>query len=336
MPVRFWNPGKQYTEHKEELDNAMHDVLSRGALILRPEVEEFEKKFAEYVGTKYAVALASGTDALMLSLITEAGTVVGKNEVIVPSYTFRATVEAIEHAGCVPVLADIGEDWRKYKTIHTLAIIPCHLEGKVMDWTPDDDIVMIEDACQAVGAAPIRGLAACYSFYPAKILGCFGDGGAVATDSLELYQELRKMRNHYKDAWEEGYGYNSRLDNLQAAILLVKIKYLKQAVTRRQEIARKYDSALVDLVEVPVMREVYQDYVIETGFAKKLHYFLQERGIETMLNHYPFPGDLSKGPRTLSYEENSLRLPIDPILEDTEIDEVIEGIESFFAQHAKG
>ena len=329
--IPFWSPSREYKALRPEIDHAIKDVLERGDLILRKDVEEFEQKFAQYVGAKHVIGLNSGTDALYLSLIALG---IGKgDEVITTSYTFRATVDAIMHAGATPVVADIGEDWTQYRTTRTKAIIPVHIAGEIHEWKPDPEgkILMIEDACQAIGAAPIQGTTACYSFYPAKILGCYGDGGAIATNDDELAGKLRNMRNHYKGF--TGYpGYNSRLDNLQAAILNAKMPYLVWFVQRRKEIATLYDASLKEVVTTPKTRFVYQDYIIETKHAAALHDYLMQRSIQTMLNEYVFPRVCPKKPTCVEYEKNTLRLPCTPYHTDEEIKEIISAIHDFFLQ----
>lgn len=328
VKVRFFDPGLNYVRHRAEMRDAIDYCLTRGDLILRQDVEEFEKKFAEYVGTQFAIGVASGTDALILSL--KAAGIGPGDEVITTSHSFRATVEAIHHVGATPVIADLNEDWRPYRTEKTKAIIPTHIAGDVLPWSPDPGIIMIEDACQAVGAAPVTGLTACYSFYPAKILGCYGDGGAIATNDEALYEKLKIMRNHFKGDWGP-YGYNSRLDNLQAAVLNIKMKYLSEDIARRKEIAEKYDRGLEHLpVGRPVERKVYQDYIITVDDRDALHNFLSNFGVETLKNEYPYPADLQKGPKATEYEANSLRLPCNPDITDEQVHLVIEKINEFF------
>lgn len=329
MPkVRFFDPGLTYVKIRNEMRDAIDYVLTKGDLILRQDVEDFEAKLAEYVGTKYAVGVASGTDAIILSLVA-AGVKPG-DEVITTSHSFRATVEAIHHVGAKPVLVDLGEDWKKAITPLTKAVIPAHIAGEVTDWEPVPGITMIEDACQAIGAAPIKGLTACYSFYPAKVLGCYGDGGGIATNDERLYERLKIMRNHYKGDWGP-VGYNSRLDNLQAAVLNIKMKYLPAAIKRRKEVAEMYDKGLAHLpVGRPLEREVYQDYIITCENREAMYAYLQNRGIETMKNEYPYPSTVRKGPKSLEYEAKSLRLPCNPDLTDEEVAYVITTINEFF------
>lgn len=330
--IKFFDPGKTYLRIKDEILPEIDRVLSKGSLILREDLEQFEEEFAAYVGTKYAVGVASGTDALILSM--KALGIGPGDEVIVPSYTFRATIEAIHHVGAIPILADIGEDWRDYKTPFTKAIIPAHIAGETLNWEPDEGVIMIEDACQAVGAKPVKGATACYSFYPAKLLGCFGDGGAIATDSEELYEEFKKLRNHYKGDWSK-VAYNSRLDNVQAAILRIKLKHLPNDLQKRREIASFYDESLMGCVGVPVSRAVYQDYIITCDSEDerdRLHEFLTENEIETMKNGYPFPSIYPKGERTLDYESRSLRIPCNQELTLDEVHQVAQKIKEFYGK----
>lgn len=332
MIVRFFNPGKAYLRIRDEVLPEIDRVLSAGELILQKDVEEFEKSLAEYVGTKYAVAVANGTDAIELTLYALG---IGKGDkVLVPSYTFRATVEAVHHTGATPILYDMDGKMELDKNVK--AVVVAHIAGFVQPWTKDLArlcwkwrVPLIEDTAQAIGAAPVRGIAATYSFYPAKVLGCYGDGGAVATDDVELADCLRSIRNHCKDG-REAHGFNSRLDNLQAAVLNVKLKHLPADIERRREIARMYDDALVDLVELPVKRELYQDYIIAVDQRDDLYEYLKLRGVETMKNGYPFPPDLPKGPLTQEYESRSLRLPCNPELTDSEVDRVITAIRAFY------
>ena len=328
MKVRFVDFGKEYLKIRDEILPEIDRVLSAGDLILRKDLEVFEENFAKLVGTKYAIGVASGTDALILSL--KALGITG--EVIVPSYTFRATVEAIAHAGAIPVLTDLGEDWKQYKTDKTQAIIPAHIAGEILNWQPIDGIIMIEDYAQAIGAGSVMGTTACYSFYPAKILGCYGDGGAIATNDQELYEKLKILRNHNKGDWKE-VGYNSRLDNLQAAVLNVKLRHLTHDVERRREIAMKYDKSLNIELKRPEMRKIYQDFIVECASEyerDRMYDFLKNEGVETMKNGYPFPDDFPKLPKASQYESVSLRLPCNPSLEDEEVEYVIEKIKEFY------
>ena len=329
--VRFFNPGLTYKKHRTEILDEIDRVLSEGELILRNDVEVFEKKLAEYVGTHYAVGVASGTDALILSL--KALNITGK--VLVPSYTFRATVEAVVHAGATPVLYDMDGP---VFTDDIQAWVPAHIAGEVMDQFAARvkeaqalGIIVVEDACQAIGAYPVMGTTACYSFYPAKLLGCYGDGGGIATDDKELYEKLKIMRNHFKGDWGP-VGYNSRLDNVQAAVLNVKFKYLNKEIARRKEIATRYDNELLN-VTIPTKRMVYQDYIINHHDRDGLQKHLSANGVESMANGYPFPSIVTKLPLTVAYEESSLRIPCNGDLTDDEVNYIIKTINSYESSH---
>lgn len=328
--VRFFDPGKAYLALKSELEPEIDRVLRAGDLILRNDVDEFEKNLAEYLRVKYVVGVASGSDALMLTM--KALGISRDDEVICPSYTFRATIEAICMVGATPVLTDLGDDWVPYATPRTRAVIPAHIAGETLDWEPISGIHMIEDSCQAIGAKSLTGVAACYSFYPAKILGGFGDGGAIATDDIRLYRELKGMRNHYKDSWNS-FGWNSRLDNIQAALLNVKLRHLPENIWRRKMIASTYDKRLPSVITRPNNRNLYQDYIVEFRSGSEcdsMHAFLADAAIETMKNGYPFPKATPKGPKTLDYEARSLRLPCNEVLTDAEVDRVIEKMHEYY------
>lgn len=337
MKVKFFNPGLIYKSHKEEFDSEMQRVLEAGDLILRSDVDKFEKSLAEYVGTKYAVALNSCTDALYLALCYLK---IGKgDEVLVPSRTFNASVSVIEQVGATPVFYDLNGTL-KYSN-KTKAIIPVHIEGAfdnnfsyILKMAELSHWYIIEDSAQALGAtrdnkkAGSFGIAGCFSFYPAKILGAFGDAGALTTNDEKLYNWVRDCRNHFKEDPKE-WGINSRLDNLQAAILNVRFKYLPEMLARRKEIADRYLNELVG-VELPPNTEgrVWQDFIIRTPKRDELYTFLKENGVETLKNNYPFP--VPKLPMAQEYEDQTLRLPCNETLTDSEVDFVIVKINEFF------
>lgn len=336
IDVPFWHPSRQYLAHKQEFDAAIERVLTNGDLILRDEVDRFEDDLAKFLGVRHVVSVASGTDAMILSL--KASNIGLMDEVICPSYTFRATLEAIYHVGAKPVLYDLDGRYEHLITKKTAAILPAHLEGYVREDMPQmswfcqrNGITLIEDSCQALSAAPLSGIAAAYSFYPAKILGCFGDGGAIATNNDDFAKHLKKLRNHYKGDWGYGYGFNSRLDNLQAAILLVKMKYLPESIYRRKQIAMRYDRELVG-VGLPKERMVYQDYIIvcrDFDHRDKLLKHLNENGIGATPNEYPFPGDIQKGLGAQAYEMCSIRLPATTEHTEEEVGAVIAAVNSY-------
>ena len=323
--VRFFNPGLGYRQHPE-INDAIQRVLENGDLILRKDLESFEEKLAKFTGKKYAVGLNSGTDALYLSLWA-LGIGPG-DEVIVPSHTFVATAQVVVQLGATPVLVDLDHDWRDYISERTKACIPAHIAGEFLDWPTVDGIHMIDDSCQSLGVEGFRGITQCWSFYPAKILGAYGDAGGITTDDERIANDIKELRNHWKSDYSR-WGINSRLDNVQAAVLNVKIDFLPETLRRRKEIAEMYNTGLKGPT-LPKNSEgrVWQDYIIQSLRRDALYDFLKENGVETMKNEYPFP--IQKGPRALIYEAETLRLPINELLTDEEVKYVIQCVNSFY------
>lgn len=344
-PVRFFNPGATYKAHKGEYDKAIKKVLSEGQLILRKDMEDFETWLASYVGTKYAVALNSCTDALYLALrYLKIG--VG-DEVLVPSRTFVATAQVIVQCGATPVYYDL--DGKFEITEKTKAIMPVHIEGEIaspfmaelVNICTSKGIPVIEDAAQALGAsqggikAGAFGLAGCFSFYPAKILGAFGDAGALTTNDEKLYNWVKGARAHFKETHED-WGINSRMDNLQAAILNVRRQYLEKNLLLRKGCAVMYNFGLANIegLILPPQTEgrVFQDYIVRLNSREErdaLFDFLKEKGVETMKNNYPFP--VPKLPLAQKYEDETLRLPCNDNLSMGELNIVIKRIKDFYA-----
>ena len=338
--IRFFNPGLTYKKYENEIDTELKRVMSEGQLILRKDVEDFEKILASFVGTKYAVALNSCTDALYLAL---RGLGIGQgDEVLVPSRTFVASAQVIVQVGATPVYYDT--DLSGFKTSEkTKAIIPVHIEGafdthfdEILEIAKMHNIPIIEDAAQALGAmqggkmAGSFGIAGCFSFYPAKILGAFGDAGALVTNDENMYNYVKDARNHFKDDARD-WGVNSRLDNIQAVILNIRIKDIHKMLARRQEIAEMYQEGLKDLswLKLPPHTEgrVYQDYIVRTEKRDALYQYLKDNGVETLKNNYPFP--VPKLPRAQKYEDETLRLPCSENLTNEEVAEVINLIKKF-------
>jgi len=359
------NPRLQYLVHKEEIDDAIMQVLDRGWYILGKEVEAFEDEFSAYIGTKYGIGVGSGTEGLHLSL-TACGIGIG-DEVITVSHTAVATVAAIEQAGATPVMVDIEPDFFTIDpqkitnaiTSKTKAIIPVHLYGQPVDLYPILEIAstfelrVIEDCAQAHGATfkgkrvGAYGDLACFSFYPTKNLGALGDGGIIVTDQPELAHRLSLLREY---GWAERYvsfisGWNSRLDEIQAAILRVKLRYLDQDNAARNRIAEIYQDGLSDCgIILPICRKeashVYHQYVIRTPRRDALKQHLKEKGIAALI-HYPAPVHLNPayqdrlaGRENLKETERAaqeiLSLPIYPELKKKDIQTVIEGVRTFF------
>jgi dTDP-4-amino-4,6-dideoxygalactose transaminase len=303
----------QYRSIRDEIDAAIHDVLERGLFILGPQVAAFEAEVAAYLNVRYAVGVASGTDALILAL---KGYGIGPgDEVIVPAYTFFATAEAVSHVGATPVFVDIEADTyavdvRRLEaciTPRTRAVIPVHLYGHPAEMTPILGLArryglkVIEDAAQALGAEyraqRVGGLGdvGCLSFFPSKTLGGYGDGGMVVTNDHRLADAVRKLRTH---GWRVKYepevvGYNSRLDELQASILRVKLKYLDTWNDQRRELADRYAVLLAGTgvglpIEMPAAKHVYHVYVVRVADRDVLRSQLTSKGIGTAV-YYPGP-----------------------------------------------
>lgn len=325
MKVPFVNFGAQYEAHKDEYDAAMQSCLKGGRLILQDELVAFEKNLADFLGMKYAVGVASGTDAIKIALRAKKL----DNFVTTTSYTFKATHEAIQENGARVEMVDIDE--------HRLAEdvgLPVHIEGMVAK----SRFAIMEDACQALGAEGIgySGTIA-LSFYPAKILGGIGDGGAIVTNDKDLADKARLLRHHWQTDEQERMGYCSRLDNINAAFLNVKLQYLPDILARRKEIAEKYKALEgVGDIKLPYYQEgrVWQDYVIETEDSLLLVDWLKSNGIQTLGQGMTPPHiaqDTDKVlPNTERLYEQMLRLPCNETLTDEQIDYVIETVKEFY------
>lgn len=312
MKIPFVDLGAQYVAHEAEIDAAIKGVIINSAFIGGPYLAAFEANFAKYIGARHCLGVGNGTDALFIALKCLG---IGEgHEVITAANSFIATSEAITLAGARVVFADCDEqtytiDISKIEALitpKTKAIIPVHIYGQPADMDAIADIAgrhrlfIVEDAAQAHGAAyrgrnvGTFGQYACFSFFPGKNLGAYGDAGAVVTADDELATKARMFANHgrlqkYNHAFE---GVNSRLDGLQAAILDVKLKYLNQWTERRRAIARIYDEALGDVVGIPYTRpdarHVYHLYVIRSARRDMIMSALADKGIATGI-HYPIP-----------------------------------------------
>ena len=347
-----------------ELDRAIARVLASGNYILGPEVEAFEAEFAAYCGTAQCVATGSGTDALRLAL-TACG-VGPRDEVITASHTAVPTAAAVRLTGAAPVLVDVDPDTYTMSparaagalTPRTRALLPVHLYGQCADMDPlrrlagERDLVLIEDACQAHGAT-YRGVRAgaigrlgCFSFYPTKNLGAYGDGGAVCTDDDELAAQLRLSRNHglTRNYSHRTVAGNSRLDELQAAILRAKLVYLDEWNERRRTLAALYAECLSGLpVTLPIAADwgehAYHLYVIRARQRDELLVHLRENGVDAGI-HYPVPvhrqpafsdsrsdADL---PVTDALADEVLSLPMYPELTEDQVSHVADLVRAFF------
>ncbi|MBD3340630.1 MAG: aminotransferase class I/II-fold pyridoxal phosphate-dependent enzyme [Candidatus Lokiarchaeota archaeon] len=365
--VKFIDYSYWYNIEKEEIDAILQDCLSRGQLLLRDEVESFESNLAKYVGTKYAVATSNCTDSLRLSL-TAAGIGPG-DEVITSAHTFAATVAAIEQVGAEPVLADIKSDdhlidiesVKRLITSKTRCIIPVSLNGRVADLeeiedlAADHEILLIEDAAQGLGGyrngrmAGSFGIAGCFSFYPAKTLGALGDAGAITTNSEDMYNKLIALRNHNRtsDGDIKKWGFNCRLDNIQAAVLDFRLTRLEEYIKKRRHIASMYHEGLNEIEEIMLPpndrndrenRDAYQNFELEAKNRDELLNFLKAEGIEIILpwggkaihQFSAFHGDSSYLWVTDRVFDQIMTLPMHVALKDDEVEYVIELVRQFY------
>lgn len=311
--VPFVDLKAEYRAIKTDIDEAIARVLESSQFVLGDEVEAFEREFAAFCGTKHSVAVNSGTSALHLALL--AAGVVEDDEVITVPFTFVATVAAIRYVGARVVFVDIDArsfaiDVRQIEraiTPRTKAVIPVHLYGQPADIDPLREIAarhgltIIEDAAQAHGArykgraAGSLGDAGCFSFYPSKNLGAYGEGGIVTTNRDDLADRIRLLRNWGQRTKYEHViaGYNARMQGLQAAILRVKLRHLAEWNERRREHAARYNTLLADSgvtlpEELPYARHVYHQYTVRSGERDRLRALLRSAQIQTGL-HYPIP-----------------------------------------------
>ena len=360
--VDFYGHVRQYHNLKKEIDAAILEVLESGSYVLGPKLVQFEAELAKYCDTKEAVGLNSGTDALVLVL--KALGIGPGDEVITTSNTFFATAEAVWLVGATPVFVDIEPKTCNIDpnlieaaiTPKTKAIIPVHLYGQPAEMRPISKIAkahnlyVIEDCAQALGARgddfAIGELsdAVCTSFIIQKNLGCFGDGGAVMTNNSEMAAEIRKLRNHGSPKRSHhSVGYNSRLDDIHAAVLRVKLKELDKWNDLRRERAKEYDAGLAGTsLKLPTVRvgfrHIFHLYIVETEQRDDLAAFLLNKGIRA-LTHYPiaihqqegFPwGETARISGSLEHTERSaaqvLSLPLFPELTSEEVNLVVEGI----------
>ena len=363
-PVPVLDLKAQYQSIKDEIDEAVLDVMASGYFVLGPNVKALEAEMAEYVGCQHGVGVASGTDALRLSL--EALDIGPGDEVITTPFTFVATANTISHAGARPVFVDI--DLRTYNIVptqieaaiteRTKAILPVHLYGQpaemeeIMVIAQRHNLYVIEDCAQAIGAeddgrrAGSFGDLACFSFYPTKNLGAFGDAGLVTTNDPELAERVTVLRQQGSKTryYHDVLGFNSRLDEMQAALLRVKLRRLDDWQARRGQIATQYDEVLGELgLETPFVRpgvtHVYHQYTVRVARRDELHEFLRERGVGSMI-YYPLPLHLQKMYDDLDYAEGSLpvsedagrevlSLPMYPELTDEQVQTVADTIVEF-------
>ncbi|HEV8537200.1 MAG TPA: DegT/DnrJ/EryC1/StrS family aminotransferase [Candidatus Limnocylindria bacterium] len=358
----------QYATIRDDVRRAIDEVLESMQLTIGPNVRAFDQEFASYIGTKHAIGVGSGTDALQLAI--RACGVSSGDEVITVSFTFFATVEAILYANARPILVDVDERTQLMDlsavaaavTPRTKAIVPVHLYGRTVDLKPlrqiaqDRSIIIIEDAAQAHGAmlddgnkAGTAGRVNCFSFYCSKNLGAYGEAGSITTNDDRLAEELRALREHGQSTryYHPVVGYNARLDEIQAAVLRIKLRHLERWNARRRELARMYDERLrgtgVIAPEIPpdIRRHVFYTYTVRVpgGRRDDLRKYLGERGIGTQI-HYPIPIHLQQSAEFLGYRKGDmpvteklasevLSLPMYPELTDEQLERVADAVRSF-------
>ena len=365
MPIKMVDLHRQYLSIKTEIDEAIQSVLAATDFIMGSAVKDFETDLATYLGAKHAIGCASGTDALQVAMMALG---IGRgDEVITSPFTFVATAETIALLGATPVYVDV--DAKTYNldvqqiaariTGRTKAIIPVHLYGQPADLEPllrlagDRGLKVIEDAAQAIGAryhgrsVGTFGEIGCFSFFPSKNLGAYGDGGAMVTNDAALAERCRMVTVHgsKKRYQHEILGVNSRLDTLQAAVLRVKLRHLEAWTEARVRIAHRYDDALRGLELVtpycaPDVRHVYNQYSIRTPRRDALAEFLKKKGVGHAI-HYPLPLNLQPAFRHYVPEGTNfpvaeavsgeiISLPIYPEMPGVEIDLVTAAMREFF------
>ena len=362
LVIALFGLQRQHRNLQKEINEAVQDVLAAGEYVLGPRVQMLEKQVAGYCGVEHGVGVASGSDALFLSLVAYG--IGGGDEVITTPYTFFATAGAISRAGATPVFVDI--DRRTYNinpeqiaekiSARTKAVIPVHIFGQMADMdailelSRRNGLVVIEDACQAIGSekngrkAGSLGHAGCFSFFPTKNLGCVGDGGMVVTRDEKIAAKIRSLRSHggKQKFFYDTVGCNSRLDEIQAAVLLVKLKYLDDWLNQRAVLAKRYNHLLGEAVAIPYVapgnRHTFHLYTIRTAQRDRLKNQLEKHGVSCGL-YYPLPLHLQQAYKSLGYGKGDfpeaekasgelLGIPLYPELTITEIEQITSLVRS--------
>lgn len=367
MQVPFVDLKAQYKSIKTEVNQAIYNVLENCNFILGQEVEEFEKNFAKFIGIDYAIGVSNGLDALKIAL--EVLGIGYKDEVIIPANTFIATALAVSAVGAKPVLVDINTKTYNIDTsliedaitAQTKAIMPVHLYGQAADMKAIIDIAkkhnleIVEDAAQSHGShyngfsTGTFGKIGCFSLYPGKNLGAYGDAGIIVTADKDLAAKISRLRNYGQKQkyYHSEKGLNNRLDTLQAAVLNVKLKYLTEWNSKRAYNAKLYSEYLSDLEEVKTPQialdrdHIFHLYVVRVKEREKLQKFLLEKGITTII-HYPVPIHLQEAysdlgyqkgafPITEAFAEEIVSLPMFPELSEEQIQYTCSMIKEFYS-----
>lgn len=363
--VPFFNYQALVKPQRKELLDVIGGVLDKGAFILQNDLEQFEKNAAAFLGVKHFLGVADGTNAIEIALMA-AGVKAG-DEVVLPSHTYIATASAVHFIGATPVLVECGADHlidaesaAAAITPKTKCIIPVHLNGRtcnmdpILDLAKKHNLAIVEDAAQAFGsqfkgkAAGSFGTAGTISFYPAKVLGCFGDGGGILTNDTVAYERLYALRDHGRDreGTFTGWGKNCRLDNLQAAVLDFKLASFKKEISRRREIASLYQEILgacgdVTLPPAPNSDanhfDIFQNYEIEAERRDELKEYLLKSGVRSLIQwggkpiHQLEPlGIKARLPKTDRLFQRCLMIPMNTSLSNEDVQYVAETILAFY------
>jgi dTDP-4-amino-4,6-dideoxygalactose transaminase len=365
--IPFFNYPALFAPEEQELMALLREVLSRGAYILQKDLREFETALAKYLNVKHAFGMADGTNAIVLAL--RAAGIGPGDEVIVPSHTFIASVYPIKTLGATPVLIECGDDHlmdpnsaAAAVTSKTKAILPVHLNGRCCDMAAIQEIatrhglLIVEDAAQGLGSkfrgkhAGTFGLAGTFSFYPAKSLGCFGDGGALVTNDDKVAEKMEMWRDHgrNKEGVVADWGTNCRLDNIQAAVLSFKLKKFDAAIARRREIAGIYDRRLRKIEGLmlppgpdshPEHFDVFQNYEMQAVRRDELRGYLENHGVRTLLqwggnavHQFKNLGFNVSLPKTTLMTSRFIMLPMNTSLVDDDVNYICDVIEQFHAK----
>jgi dTDP-4-amino-4,6-dideoxygalactose transaminase len=364
--IPFFNYRGAFAAEEETYVAIFRDIIRRGAFIQQQDLADFEQRLASYLGVKYAIGVGNATDGLVFAL-RAAGFGPG-DEIIFPSHTMVATAAAIAHVGATPVAVDCGPDHlidpasaERHITPRTRGIMPVQLNGRTADMDAIEAIArkhnlrIVEDAAQGLGSsfkgrkAGTFGVAAAFSFYPAKILGCFGDGGAVVTNDEKVAKTVHLLRDHGRDELGEVqlWGYNSRLDNLQAAILDHQFKTYHTIIDRRRALARIYRNELGSLKQVVLPPgpdgetdhfDVFQNYEIEAERRDELRAFLKDRGVGTLIqwggkavHQWQALGLKQQLPNTERLFTRCIMLPMNLTLSDDDVRHVSALVREFYS-----
>ena len=365
--IPFFPYSQLYMAHEQDLLAVMADVCKRGAYIQQKDCREFESSLASFMGVKHAFGVANGTDAIIIGL--KAAGIGPGDEVIVPSHTYIATAASVHMVGATVVLAECGADHmldaadaEARITPRTKAIMPVQVNGRTCDMDAIGEVarkhnlLVCEDAAQGLGSkfrgrsAGTFGVFGTISFYPAKLLGCFGDGGAIVTNDDAVARQISLLRDHGRN--DEGrvvaWGYNSRLDNLQAAVLNYKFKSFPQDIERRRAIAAMYQAGLGTLAEVTLPPapdadarhyDVYQNYELEADRRDELKAFLEANGVRTIIQWAGTPVHQFKElgftvdlPKTDAFFRRCLMLPMNVALSDDDVQYIVSMIRRFYGK----